>query len=281
MKIAALLAVLSTISFAQEHAQWSVPKTPAVTPGGAASAAASYATTNGTNKQQQQQSQRTNQEQSVSTGSTNSGNTDIEATSKFIPSMQPQIPFTPIAGSSIVEIPLTCGPLQRVVHSEVTGVMAGLFRTKKFINGTTDDLAPYLNEQGIVERFHRETLDDGRNGYRLFGHQPFLLTAVIGIAGGRSIGGGGTTANQASGQLGLGGTSSVQQVVVKILLRDCEYGTVVYNETPQPVYAVPRVITPPFVIPASEPLATLSPTIVPHVKKKRKSIPACVPGAKQ
>jgi hypothetical protein len=162
--------------------------------------------------------------------------------------------------------------------------MAGLFRTKKFINGTTDDLAPYVGEYGLQERFHRVPLSDGRKGYILYGHQPVMIAAVLGIAGGRSIGGGGTTANQASGQLGLGGTSSIQQIVMKIVLRDCEYGTVVIPDPPPPTLSV--VAPPSIFVPSATPETSVVPEIIgtPVLQKKprhkRKPLPACTPVSK-
>jgi hypothetical protein len=81
-------------------------------------------------------------------------------------------------------------------------------------------------------------MEDGF-GFRLFGHQVTQYTAIIGVAAARNlaIGGGG---GGDWGQGGVGASSSMQQIVTTIQIRECEIGS--YVPPPRTVYVEPKAI---------------------------------------
>lgn len=108
--------------------------------------------------------------------------------------------------------------------------------------GYTEHLEPYVDAKGFQRDYRHVPLEDG-SGYRVFGHQVTQYTTIVGIAGARNIAVGGGGGNGAWGQGGIGASSSMQQMVTTLQLRDCEIGTYV-RPPPLPPPAPPIYVEP-------------------------------------
>ncbi|SMF98373.1 hypothetical protein BSIN_5439 [Burkholderia singularis] len=141
----------------------------------------------------------------------------------------PATPPSAVGATSAALTVTACGPLQRVVHTPVKGKFFGMLINSDVDQGTTDELEPVTDENGVVRYYDRVLMPDGRT--HLMGTQAIISTAVIGTAGARNLalGGGGSTG--AWGQGGMGSSSANQQTQTKITLRACEVGVI---EPPAP-----------------------------------------------
>jgi hypothetical protein len=170
---------------------------------------------------------------SASSGSDANGTNSVDASDHavsntnvhelFIPPVVPPTPPSSLAVGNVVVETSACGPLQRVIKEPVNGTFYGLFKNSKTPLGFTEELAPYVDQNGDVQEYKKVLNDDG---YVLFGHQVTTYTAILGVSAARSSAVGGGAGSGAWGQAGLGTTSSNQRLVTNIILRSCEIGTV-------------------------------------------------------
>ncbi|MEO6093288.1 MAG: hypothetical protein ABIT04_00880 [Novosphingobium sp.] len=184
----------------------------------------------------------------ISPGAGGNSSTNVDASTNsryraiFIPPVVPGTPPSTVGVGNIVKETGACGPLQRVVREPVQGTFFGLFKNSRVGLGYNEYLAPYIDEQGVRQDYRRVPLEDG-SGYRLFGHQVTQMTTVLGVAGARNIALGGGGGGGAWGQGGMGASSSMQELVTSLQLRDCEIGTyVAAPPPPPPFYDEPRHI---------------------------------------
>ena len=155
----------------------------------------------------------------------------------FIPSVVPLTPSSNLAVGNIVKETGSCGPLQTVVREKITGYYFGIISTGRVPLGYNDRLAPFVDAKGERQDYREVPLPDG-TGYRLFGHQVTQYTTVLGVASNRNIALGGGGSSGSWGQGGLGASSSIQQFVTSIQLRECEIGTVIRQPVAPPVAAL-------------------------------------------
>lgn len=142
----------------------------------------------------------------------------------FIPAVVPSNPPSVLGVGNVTTVVGACGPLQTVVKTEIQGTYIGLFRKSRVSQGYDEMLAPYIEDGKQV--FYREIpLGDG--SVRLMGHQPITFATVVGVASSRNLALGGGSDTGDWGQAGGGSSSSMQQVVTRVQLRDCEVGTLV------------------------------------------------------
>jgi hypothetical protein len=132
---------------------------------------------------------------------------------------------------------LNCGPLERVIKTPVTGSFYGLVKKSKVDLGFTEELAPYIDDNGVEIQYKAVLNPDGSTSY--YGHQVILSTAILGTSGARSIAGGGGAGSGGWGQGGLGSSSSNQQLVTTIVLHLCEAERVRREVVAEPVNEMP------------------------------------------
>ena len=115
----------------------------------------------------------------------------------------------PLAGANIVMNPRPCGPRVDIVSAPVVGKRFGV------LGGVRDV------EQGDTESFVPAEEPFLRRGNMLFGHEVVEYVTVVGTsaAGSFSIAGYGTDGNGAQG--GASGGGALQQMVVKVSVREC------------------------------------------------------------
>lgn len=152
-----------------------------------------------------------------------SSNDSYVSQSLFIPSVAAAAPAM-VAGSNVIVDRGVCGPRQGLKSEDVNGVYIGMFRKSKVYLGQSDRLvdvdgARFLIDEGL----------DGRK--RLIGHRPVSYTAVVGVAGSRSVGLGGGKTGGDWGNAGASGGSSMQRLVVQTNLESCVFA----EEAPKPV----------------------------------------------
>lgn len=179
----------------------------------------------------------------VTTGAVTTGGTttNVDASDRsttsykaiFIPSVVPLTPSSSLAVGNIVKETGACGPLQKIVREPVNGFYFGILTTSRVALGFTDRLVPFLDDKGVRQDYREVPLPDG-TGYRLFGHQVTQYTTVLGVAANRNIALGGGSSAGAWGQGGMGTSSSMQQFVTSIQLRECEIGTVLNQPAAAP-----------------------------------------------
>jgi hypothetical protein len=138
----------------------------------------------------------------------------------FIPTVVPPTPASTLGVGNIEGETSACGPLQRVIKTPVNGSFYGLIKKSKVDLGFTEELAPYLDPNGVEIQYKEVLNPDGSTSY--YGHQVIAHTAILGTSGARSIAGGGGAGSGGWAQGGLGSSSSNQQLVTTILLRSCE-----------------------------------------------------------
>ncbi len=182
------------------------------------------------------------------TGASNSS-TSIDASDRssystrliYIPAIVPPTPPTSLGVGNIVKDTGSCGPLQRVVREPVEGTFYGFFNKTRVPQGFYERLVPFVDEHGAQQDYRQVPIAGG--GYRLFGHQVTQYTTVVGVSGARNFAIGGGGASGAWGQAGAGSSTSMQQIVTTIQLRECEIGSFV-----PPVVPVAQPVLPPRVI---------------------------------
>lgn len=152
----------------------------------------------------------------------------------FIPAITPPTPPSFVATGNIIKETLACGPRQVVVKTPIEGKYFGFFKTKTVTQGYTDELAPELDANGHEVYYKKVPYPDG-NGYRILGSQPVIISTVVGISGARNFAAGGNGNGGASGQIGGGASASMNQLVVTIILRDCDLGSMVTERVYVPV----------------------------------------------
>lgn len=157
-------------------------------------------------QQQQQQQQQQLQQQANSSANTNTNN--VGSTTVWAPVIHGQT-AAPLAGASLVVMPMSCGPRVRVVREPVIGKRFGIW-------GGQSDV-----EQGYTEYVVSEDEPFRRHGSQLFGHEVMQYTAVLGTStsGSFSLGGAGRHGDAAQGGGAAGG--QMQQMVSHFTVRDC------------------------------------------------------------
>ena len=143
----------------------------------------------------------------------------------FIPAIVPPTPSSQLAVGNIVKETSACGPLQSIVQREVNGTFHGLFTTTDVPQGYHQELAPYVDANGVEQQYKHVPLPTG-DGYRVYGHQVTQYTTVVGVSGARNIAIGGGGSSGSWGQGGMGTSSANQQLVTTLQLRLCEIGTI-------------------------------------------------------
>jgi hypothetical protein len=159
-----------------------------------------------------------------------SSNDSYVSQSIFIPSVGVASPAI-VAGSNVIVDRGVCGPRQGLKTEEVNGVYIGMFRKSKVYLGQSDRLVDVDGERFLIDNG-----PDGRK--RLIGHRPVSYTAVIGVAGSRSLGLGGGKTGGDWGNAGASGGSSMQRLVVQTNLESCVFA----EEAPKPVLVETKTI---------------------------------------
>jgi hypothetical protein len=228
---------------------------------------------------------------SASSGSDANGTNSVDASDHavsntnvhelFIPTVVPPTPASSLAVGNISGETLNCGPLERVIKTPVTGSFYGLVKKSKVDLGFTEELAPYLDDNGVEIQYKAVLNPDGSTSY--FGHQVILSTAILGTSGARSIAGGGGAGSGGWAQGGLGSSSSNQQLVTTILLRSCEASrtqpVVVSEVQSDPIPTQTQIDTGIWAAVPSDTVNPVVPTVHKAVRSHRKPKhhdPACV-----
>lgn len=163
---------------------------------------------------------------SGSESAANSGGNSIDASSRydnrtvFIPPVNVPVPPSIVPAGNIIVHSTPCGPRHEVTHAPLNGTFHGLFRTKKVDLGVTDYLQP--SRTPFIER-------PGPNGStQLIGTQITIFASTLSVSGARQLslgGGGGSNMDWVQG--GLGTSLANQQLALRIVALDCEYGSLV------------------------------------------------------
>jgi hypothetical protein len=140
----------------------------------------------------------------------------------FIPSVVPSTPSAALGVGNVTTLVSACGPLQKVVREQVVGTFVGLVKKSTIKQGYDETLAPYYDSTGYQVDYRRVPQLDG--SVKLMGHQVITSMAIVGVAASRNVALGGGSGND-WGQVGGGSSSSIQQVVSRIQLRECEVGS--------------------------------------------------------
>ena len=143
----------------------------------------------------------------------------------FIPAVVPSSPAATLGVGNVTAIVGTCGPLQTIVKTPIVGTYVGLVKKSSIQQGYDEALAPYTDASGAQVDYREIRLADG--SIKLMGHQPTTFVTVVGVAAARNIALGGGSGSGDWGQAGGGSSSSVQQLVTRVQLRECEVGTLV------------------------------------------------------
>jgi hypothetical protein len=164
----------------------------------------------------------------VAPTTTNTTNrTRVDNRQIYIPAIVPQSLPSQVAAGAIIRETTSCGPLQSVVKTPVTGTYYGTFRKRQVELGFTYDLQPFTDEAGREVVFHEVITGAGQT--RLFGHQAIIYSTVAGVSGTRNLAVGGGGSNGDWGQAGGGGSVAAQRLVTHIQLRLCDAGTQTIN----------------------------------------------------
>lgn len=136
----------------------------------------------------------------------------------FLPALVAQTPPSTSQIGNIVKTTTACGPMMKVITTRTEGKFFGIMSDSSVDLGRNDQIVdadvPYIQKKGV----------DGR--MQVFGHQADMVTAILNVSGGRSIGFGGFSSSGGGAQ-GTGGTSgSMTEMVTNVIaLRSCEaYG---------------------------------------------------------
>lgn len=150
----------------------------------------------------------------VNVDASDRSSTQYESQALFLPSLPPVLP-PGIPGAVATVTYGQCGPLKAVESERVSGTYLGLFRKHKIDLGRSDRIVPYAGGEYIERKY-----PDG--SVRLFGNMAVRTTAVLNVAGSRSVALGGGKTGGDWGQAGGGGGSAMQQLVTHIDLEPCE-----------------------------------------------------------
>lgn len=190
----------------------------------------------------QGQSSTTKSSQDASTRSGSDVATNVDASDRsstkvegdktfFFPAVTPPTPASFVATGNIIKETLACGPRQRVIKTPIDGTYFGFFKTKKIEQGTTDELASEVDSDGQIVTYKYAVLPNG--DVRVLGTQPVIISTVVGISGARSFGMGGNGNSGASGQIAGGASASMNQLVTRIIVSDCDVGSLRGREAEQ------------------------------------------------
>lgn len=163
-----------------------------------------------------------NSKVSVDTSDRSTTNNSYVSKTLFIPAVVPSSPAATLGVGNVTAIVGVCGPLQQVVRTPIEGTYVGLVKKSKIQQGFDESLAPYVKD-GVQLDYRTITLPNG--SVRYMGHQPIYFTTVVGVAAARNLALGGGNSEGSWGQAGGGSSSSMQQLVTRIQLRDCEIPT--------------------------------------------------------
>ena len=138
-----------------------------------------------------------------------------------------------LAGANIVMNPRPCGPRVDVVSEPVVGKRFGVLGGMREV------------QQGATESFAPADEPFLRRGNMVFGHEVVEYITVVGTssAGSFSLGGYGTNGNGAQGGASTGG--ALQQMVVKVSVRECVMSVDAAPPSPVGVLPEPAVVVVP------------------------------------
>lgn len=152
---------------------------------------------------------------------------------------------TQIAAPGLMMTTSACGPMVGKTRAEVVGTFIGLIGDNSVALGWDEDLYPVADPiTGALGYYASVTMRDGT--VRYFGDQVTTVAAVINVGGGRSLslfGSGGSGA----GQVGIGGNSAMQRLVLRHSIQICDAGSVApvpvqqQPVQPQPVSQLPVI----------------------------------------
>lgn len=149
--------------------------------------------------------------------------TEIDASVRYYP---PVIPASPVqlAAGNLMVTGSGCGPIVNKTREEVVGTFHGLLGVNHVDLGWDEDIVDAVDPAtGQLGYYARVTL---RNGdVQLIGSQVTTTHALIGVGGGRNLSLFGAGSSGGAGQVGAGGNSSMQRVVLRHTVRACDAGT--------------------------------------------------------
>jgi hypothetical protein len=162
----------------------------------------------------------------VGATNTNLNETIVDGRTVYVPSVVPMTPPSHVGTSELLKETTACGPLQQVVRTPVTGIFFGAVKRQPIDLGTTDELAPYVDEAGQMQLFREVPVQSNPNAVRLIGHQATIVTTSISLASTRNVALGGASGSGSWAQAGAGASSAMTQLVSSIQLRSCDMGVV-------------------------------------------------------
>ena len=131
---------------------------------------------------------------------------------------------TQIAAPGLMMSTSPCGPMVGKTRAEVIGTFIGLFGDNEVKLGWDEDLYPVTDPAtGALGYYASVTMRDGT--VRYFGDQVTTVAAVINVGGGRSLSLFGSGSSGA-GQVGIGGNSAMQRLVLRHSIQICDAGSV-------------------------------------------------------
>jgi hypothetical protein len=121
----------------------------------------------------------------------------------------------PLAAANLVVVPGKCGPRVNIIKTDVTGKRFGVWGGQDDVaQGLNYDMESATDASGNPEPFKRV-------GDYLLGHEVVIQSAVVGTSSGGSFSLGGYGKNGEGAQGGGAASGGLQQIVSKILVRDC------------------------------------------------------------
>lgn len=134
----------------------------------------------------------------------------------FIPPVVPETPSASIPGADVAYTQSACGPRMAVVRTPVTGTFFGLTHRVGVDLGFDDSVVP-------ADQPYRYVLQPDGSTLKL-GHRVLIQMMDERVSGSRNLalGGGG---DSGWGQAGGGSSSAMSRLVNRIVLLDCEVGT--------------------------------------------------------
>lgn len=131
---------------------------------------------------------------------------------------------TQIAAPGLMMTTSACGPMVGKTRAEVVGTFIGLFGDNEIKLGWDEDLYPVTDPAtGALGYYASVTMRDGTMRY--FGDQVTTVAAVINVGGGRSLSLFGSGSSGA-GQVGIGGNSAMQRLVLRHSIQICDAGRI-------------------------------------------------------
>jgi hypothetical protein len=139
-----------------------------------------------------------------------------------VPVMFNPVPPSTTSTSLMTKETFTCGPLQQVVRTAVSGTQVGSFSNTSIDLGYDYELAPIVDKDGN-QVFYKEKIfeEGGVRVVRHFGSQASIVTALPNVSGANSFSLGFAGTN-GGGSGGGGSSSAMQRIVTKITVADCE-----------------------------------------------------------